>query len=63
MTILKEKASKLKWGDAWEIACGELKGKLTMIQVLLLLEGDENLEFDNDASKIGLGCVWMKIGG
>lgn len=62
MTKLTKKKVKFSWSDACEGIFEELKDKLTLTQILTLLEGNDMLVFYYDTSWVGLGCVWMQHG-
>ncbi|XP_070010160.1 uncharacterized protein [Nicotiana sylvestris] len=56
------KAAKFHWSDACEKSFQELKSRLTIAQVLALLEGTERFVVYCDASRIELGCVLIQHG-
>ncbi|WMV50724.1 hypothetical protein MTR67_044109, partial [Solanum verrucosum] len=61
MALTKKKA-KFIWSDACEKSFQELKDRLTSSPVLTLPEGTNGFVVYYDASRVGLGCVFMQIG-
>ncbi|GJV98971.1 putative reverse transcriptase domain-containing protein [Tanacetum coccineum] len=62
LTKLTRKNAKFEWGEDQEIAFQILKQKLSQAPVLVLPEGNADMEVYCDASSNGLGCVLMQRG-
>ncbi|WMV46412.1 hypothetical protein MTR67_039797 [Solanum verrucosum] len=62
LTALTQKKSKLEWSESCERSFQLLKDKLTSALVLTLPEGTEGFVVYCDASRVGLGCVFMQHG-
>ncbi|GJZ50637.1 putative reverse transcriptase domain-containing protein, partial [Tanacetum coccineum] len=60
MTKLTQKKVKFVWGDKQEAGFQLLKQKLCSAPILALPEGSEDFIAYCDASKKGLGAVWMQ---
>ncbi|GJQ90285.1 putative reverse transcriptase domain-containing protein [Tanacetum coccineum] len=59
LTKFTRKNAKFKWGEDQEIAFQILKQKLSQEPVLVLPEGNDDMEVYCDVSLNGLGCVLM----
>ena len=59
ITRLTEKGVKLEWNDPCEKAFQELKGRLILAPILIVLEQGQRYTVYCDASRDGLGCVSM----
>ena len=62
LTELTRKNVKFEWDEDQELAFQTLKQKLSQAPVLVLPEGNDDLEVYCDASANGLGCVLMQRG-
>ena len=62
MTRLTWKEVKFEWNDVCEKAFQELKRRLTLAPILIVLERGQRYTVYCDASKAGLGCVLMQSG-
>ncbi|GKE08772.1 pol protein [Tanacetum coccineum] len=62
LTKLTRKNARFEWGEDQEIAFQVLKQKLSQAPVLVLPEGNDDMEVYCDASSNGLGCVLMQRG-
>ncbi|XP_073030711.1 uncharacterized protein [Primulina eburnea] len=62
LTKLTQKNSKFIWNEACEKSFKNLKTKLASTPVLILPEDGKNFTVYSDASKEGLGCVFMQEG-
>ncbi|GJT51334.1 putative reverse transcriptase domain-containing protein [Tanacetum coccineum] len=62
LTKLTRKNAKFEWGKYQEIAFQILKQELSRAPVLVLPEGNVDMEVYCDASSNGLGCVLMQRG-
>jgi hypothetical protein len=62
MTKLIEKGVTFKWCDECEISFQTLKNKLLNVPILTLFESGKPFTVYTDASRIGLGCVFMQEG-
>ena len=60
MTRLTKKGVKFEWNDLCEKAFQELKRRLTLAPILIVLEQGQRYMMYCDASKDGLGCVLMQ---
>ncbi|WMV40974.1 hypothetical protein MTR67_034359 [Solanum verrucosum] len=60
LTKLTQKTIKFQWSEAYEKSFQELKKMLTTAPVLTLLEGTQCFVVYCDASRVGLGCVFMQ---
>ena len=60
MTKLTQKEVKFKWNDLYEKAFQELKRRLTLAPILIILERGQGYTVYCDASRVGLGCVLMQ---
>ena len=60
MTRLTRKEVKFEWNDLYEKAFQELKRRLTLAPILIVLERGQRYTVYCDASKAGLGCVLMQ---
>jgi len=59
MTTTQKKV-KFLWSEACEKSFQDVKDKLTLAPILTLSEGSDGIVVYCDASRIGLGCVFMK---
>ncbi|GJT32339.1 putative reverse transcriptase domain-containing protein [Tanacetum coccineum] len=59
LTKLTQKNAKFKWGEDQEIAFQIIKQRLNQAPILVLPEGNDDMEVYYDASLNGLGCVLM----
>ena len=59
MTKLTQKEVKFEWDDRCEKAFQELKRRLTLAPILIVLERGQGYIVYCDASRAGLGCVLM----
>ena len=59
MMRLTQKEVKFEWNDLCERAFQELKMRLTLAPILIVLERGQRYIVYCDASKDGLGCVLM----
>ena len=59
MMRLTWKGVKFEWDDLCEKAFQELKRRLTLAHILIILERGSMYTVNYDASKDGLGCVLM----
>ena len=59
MTKLTWKEVKFEWNDLCERAFQELKRRLTLAPILIVLKRGQIYTLYCDASKDGLGCVFM----
>ena len=59
MIALLEKNAKYVWSDKCQANFDELKKRLTIAPVLILLDLSKNFSIYCDASRLGLGCVLM----
>jgi hypothetical protein len=62
MTALLEKNAKFVWSDKCQVNFEELKNRLTTTPVLALPDLSKNFSIYCDASRLGLGCVFMQEG-
>ena len=62
LTKLTQKKVKFLWSDLCENSFDKLKDKLTTAPVLTLPEGVDDFVVYYDASRVGLGCVFMQHG-
>jgi hypothetical protein len=62
MTALLEKNAKFVWSDKYQVNFEELKNRLTTTPVLALPDLSKNFSIYCDASRLGLGCVFMQEG-
>ncbi|GJZ94439.1 putative reverse transcriptase domain-containing protein [Tanacetum coccineum] len=62
LTMLTRKNAKFEWGEDQEIAFQILKQRLSQAPVLVLPEGNDDMEVYCDASSNGLDCVLMQRG-
>jgi hypothetical protein len=62
MTALLEKNAKFVWSEKCQANFEELKKRLTIAPVLVLLDLSKNFSIYCDASHLGLGCVLMQEG-
>jgi hypothetical protein len=62
MTVLLKKEKKFKWTDDFEISFQELKKRLVSAPVLCLPDLEKEFQVYCDASRLGLGSVWMQGG-
>ena len=62
MTRLTRNEVKFEWNDLCEKAFQELKWRLTLAPILIVLERGQRYTMYYDASKNGLGCVLMQFG-
>jgi hypothetical protein len=62
MTALLEKNAKFVWSEKYQANFEELKKRLTMAPVLVLLDLSKNFSIYCDASHLCLGCVLMQEG-
>ncbi|XP_069144351.1 uncharacterized protein [Solanum lycopersicum] len=62
LTTLTKKTSKFEWTETCEKSFQELKDILTSALVLTLPKCGENYTVYCDASRVGLGCVFMQAG-
>ena len=62
LTKLTQKKVKFQWSDDGEKSFIELKTRLTTTLVLTLPEGSDGYVIYCDASRVGLGCVFMHRG-
>jgi hypothetical protein len=62
MTELLEKDRKFKWTPACEASFQELKKRLTIAPILVMLDMEKPFSIYYDASGQGLGCVLMQDG-
>ncbi|GKD99893.1 putative reverse transcriptase domain-containing protein, partial [Tanacetum coccineum] len=62
LTKFTKKNAKFEWGEDQEIAFQILKQRLNQALVLVLPEGNDDMEVYCDASLNGLGCVLMQRG-
>ena len=61
MTRLTRKEVRFTWDDSCEQPFQELKKRLTLALILIVPERGQRYTVYCDASKDGLGCVWMKV--
>ena len=59
MTRLTLKEAKFDWDDRCEEAFQELKRRLTIAPILIVLDRGQGYTVYCDASRVGLGCVLM----
>ena len=62
MTRLTRKEVKFDWDDQCEEAFQELKRRLTLAPILIVLDRGQGYIMYCDASGAGLGCVLMQSG-
>jgi hypothetical protein len=62
MTALLEKNAKFMWSEKCQANFEELKKRLTTAPVLKLLDLSKSFSIYYDASRLGLGCVFMQEG-
>jgi hypothetical protein len=62
MTALLEKNAKYVWSEKWQANFEELKKRLTIAPVLVLLDLSKNFSIYCDASRQGLACVLIQEG-
>ena len=62
MTRLSRKGVKFEWDDLCEKEFQELKRRLTLAPILIILERGPMYTVYYDVSKDGLGCVLMQSG-
>ena len=62
MTRLTRKEVKFEWNYLCEKAFQELKKRLTIAPILIVLERGQGYIMYCNASKDGLGCVLMQFG-
>ncbi|WVZ89088.1 LOW QUALITY PROTEIN: hypothetical protein U9M48_035542 [Paspalum notatum var. saurae] len=62
MTFLLEKDAEFKWTNAQQVAFDELKKRLTTAPALTLPDQQKKFIVYCDASRDGLGCVFMQKG-
>ena len=62
ITRLTKKNMKFVWSEVCENSFQLLKEKLTIPQVLTLPNGEDKFTVYCDASRVGLGCVFMQNG-
>ena len=60
MTKLTRKEVKFEWNDLCKKEFQELKRRLTSAPLLIVPERGQGYTMYCDASKAGLGCVWMQ---
>ena len=63
MIRLTQKEVKFEWNDSCEKAFWELKRRLTLAPILIVLERGQRYTVYHDASKDELGCVLMQAYG
>ena len=63
MTRLTRKEVKFDWDDRCEEAFHELKMRLTTAPILIVPDRGQGYTVYCDASRAGLGCVLMQLGG
>jgi hypothetical protein len=61
-TSLLEKGKEFKWDEACQKCFEELKERLTIAPVLIMLDIHKGFDVYCDASHLGLGCVLMQEG-
>ena len=62
MTRLTQKEVKFDWDDRCEEAFQELKIRLTLAPILIVLDRGQGYTVYCDASRAGLGCVLIQSG-
>ena len=62
MTRLTRKEVRFEWSDLCEKAFQTLKRRLTSAPILIVLEMGQRYTVFCDASKDGLGCIFLKSG-
>nr|GFD33577.1 retrotransposon protein, putative, Ty3-gypsy subclass [Tanacetum cinerariifolium] len=62
LSLLMRKGEKFVWTDEREESFEELKRRLVSALILTLPSGSGGFHIYSDASKKGLGCVWMQHG-
>jgi hypothetical protein len=62
LTRLLEKGVLFVWSSDCEVSYQTLKNKLVSAPILALLDSGKHFTVYTDASRIGLGCVWMQEG-
>ena len=62
MTRLTRKEVKFDWDDRCKEAFQELKRRLTLAPILIVLDRGKGYTVYCDASRAGLGCVLIKFG-
>jgi hypothetical protein len=62
MTSLLEKGKEFKWTDKFQESFDQLRSKLMVAPILIMLDLQKNFDVYCDASRQGLGCVLMHEG-
>ena len=62
LTKLLRKDNKFVWTKECEATSQELEQRLVSVPLLGIPEGNEGFVVFSDASRQGLGCVWMQKG-